>query len=77
MNTVYAIKFKNYLHGSEVDSENPNEQPNNKILDNKIYMNVEDAIFALESIIDNLSLEEERHFESGMYEYTVDSYELI
>ena len=40
-------------------------------------MNAEDAILALESILDTLSGEEQQHFESGMLEYSVSPYELV
>ena len=83
MTTVFAIQFKNYFFDedyTEVDNlarEHLAREPNNKILDNKIYMNAEDAILALESILDTLSEKEQQHFESGMLEYSVSPYELV
>ena len=84
MTTVFAIQFKNHIyeHNLEYDEDNLEKTYNtsikdDKILDNKIYMNPEDAILALQSILDTLSIDEERFIEEGMYEYSISSYELI
>ena len=71
MTTVFAIQFVNYIYEEGVHKKD------NKILDNKIYMNPEDAILALQSILDTLSMDEERFVEEGMHVYSVASYELV
>lgn len=48
-----------------------------KILDNKVYLNPEDAILALESVLNIISEDEQMLIENGMYEYSVSSYELV
>ena len=48
-----------------------------KILDNKVYLNPEDAILALESVLNTISEDEQMLIENGMYEYSVSSYELV
>ena len=83
MNKVYAIQFKNNICDDESNFEENIgldylfTQKDNKILDNKIYLNPEDAILALESILETLSETEQELIEDGMLEYSVSSYELV
>tara|TARA_R100001594_G_scaffold70662_1_gene105076 strand:+ start:1809 stop:2060 length:252 start_codon:yes stop_codon:yes gene_type:complete len=83
MTKVFAIQFKNNIYDDENDFVDNlgldylHNQKNNKILDNKIYLNPEDAILALESILETLSDIEQELIEDGMLEYSVSSYELV
>lgn len=84
MNTVFTIQFVNHIYedGPEYDENHLEDTYNkpmrdDKILDNKVYMNPEDAILALQSILDTLSMDEERFVEEGMHVYSVASYELV
>jgi len=73
MNTVFTIQFINHLYEDDTDYDIKDD----KILDNKIYLNPQDAILALQSILDRLSIDEERLVEEGMHVYSVASYELV
>jgi hypothetical protein len=73
MNTVFAIQFTNHLYEDDGDYNIKDD----KILDNKLYLNAHDAILALQSILDRLSTDEERLVEEGMHVYSVSSYELV
>ena len=73
MNTVFTIQFTNHLYEDDTDYNIKDD----KILDNKIYLNPQDAILALQSILDRLSIDEERLVEEGMHVYSVASYELV
>ena len=73
MNTVFAIQFTNHLYRISIDDD----MKDDKILDNKLYLNAHDAILALQSILDRLSIDEERLIEEGMHVYSVSSYELV
>ena len=73
MNTVFAIQFTNHLYEDDEDYNIKDD----KILDNKLYLNAHDAILALQSILDRLSTNEERLVEEGMHVYSVSSYELV
>ena len=73
MNTVFAIQFTNHLYEDDEDYNIKDD----KILDNKLYLNAHDAILALQSILDRLSTDEERLVEEGMHVYSVSSYELV
>ena len=73
MNTVFAIQFTNHLYEDDTDYDIKDD----KILDNKIYLNPQDAILALQSILDRLSTDEERLVEEAMHVYSVASYELV
>tara|TARA_R100001163_G_C5000942_1_gene150090 strand:- start:6 stop:248 length:243 start_codon:yes stop_codon:yes gene_type:complete len=80
MNTVFAIQFTNYIYEEYSYESIDNSiitKKDNRILDNKIYMNPEDAVLALQSILETLSKDEEHFVEEGMHVYSVASYELV